>query len=128
VVQLVPLEGLPPFEEVILPPVALEGLRDRGLVMVAVAVTELGQAVRIPRAVQEGLEDVQAGFAREVADDLGELASHLCEGFWPGLHGLAGVGDQHLPWPEETAEYADLVVGAEGAREQAIGVQATAIM
>ena len=122
--ELIQRHGLRPCEEGILPPVAVEGLGEGGLVVLAVAVTERGQVLGVALAGQDGRADPHARRAGDVAATLGARDSHRFEGFVHVLHVRAGRGDAHLPLPLEAAQHADLVVGAEGPREQAVGVQA----
>src|SRR5262245_38118248 len=83
VLERVQLERLPQFEEVVLPPSALESLSDRFYIKFTVAVPELRQALRVPLAIHDSLQGGQPGLAGDVANDLGELDIHLFESFLP---------------------------------------------
>ena len=105
-------------------PIAVQGAGNRGLILFAAAVAELGEGQRITVAVEDGLDDGHAGDPRDVTDHLGELDVQPFEGLPHVLDVLARIRDEHLPLPQVPAQHADLVFGPEGAGEEAIGAQA----
>src|SRR5262249_11113249 len=70
------------------------------------------------------LEDLAAGQAGEVAEDLGELDVPLLQGLLQVLEVAGAVAHQFGPLPQVVAQHGHGGGGAEGGRQQAVGVQA----
>jgi hypothetical protein len=115
--------GLLEGKEVLGAPGALQGLGDVLLIMGAVGVAPLRQALRVTRAREDGREESHAGHAGEVTDDLGEREVHLCQGLGPMLHMVGGVGQEPLPVTERAAQPAHVGLGPQGTREEPVGLQ-----
>src|SRR5258708_5268441 len=74
-------------------------------------------------ALEDGLDEGEAGLGGDGGDALAELEVHQCEGLLHVLDVVAGEGHQHLSLPQVAAEHEDLILGAEGAGEQSAGVE-----
>jgi len=122
-VEVEKLEGLAESEEVFGSPIALEGEGDGGLIVLAAVVPELGQAVRIALACQDGAQDPHAGDAGDIADHVMELEVHLFEGLLHVLNVVGSVAGEHLALAQVAAQDADLIFGAKGGLEQPVGME-----
>jgi hypothetical protein len=87
-------------------------------------VPEFGQLGGITDASQDGLDDLPARAASDVADDLRQLQVHLLQGFLHVLGVLRGVADQVAALPQIGAQLAGLLIGPKGSGEQADAVEA----
>ena len=105
--------GLLEREQVLLAPVAQQGLGESGLADLAVLVAELGELKRVAFALEDGVEDVHAGLAGDVADDLGEFEVHLFECFLDVLNMLRGITDEHLSLSEISTQDDQFIRGPE---------------
>ena len=76
VIECIECEGLLYGKEVLSTPGVLQRLGDVVLIVVAVWVTQLREALRVAFARDDGLEDGHVGRSREVTDHLGELEMH----------------------------------------------------
>ena len=94
------------------------------LIVVAVRMAQLGQALRVALTGEDGLEHGHAGHAGERTDDVGELAMHRCSGLVPMLQRVGGVGQAHLPMPQGAAPHAHVGVRPQGASEEPVGMPA----
>src|SRR5207244_6441056 len=105
-------------------PRALQRLGDVVLIMVAVRIAQLCEVLRVALAREDGREESHAGHARDVTDDWGELAMHLCSGFVHRLHMVGGVGEQPLPMTPRTPQHTHVSCGPQGTSEQPVGMPA----
>ena len=119
----VQLQGLGQLEDMFLPPVPLQRLGDGRLVRLDPIIAQLRQLTRIPLAAHDGLDDVHAGLAGDVADDVLELHVHLGQRLLHMLDMVGRVFHQHRSLAQVATQASDLPVGPEGARQQSVGVQ-----
>jgi hypothetical protein len=102
---------------------SVEGAGDGGEVVLATAVTQGGELVGIALAGEEGADDAQASDADDVGDDEVELEVHLLQAFMDVLDVLSAGAEEHGALAEETPQQDDIGGRAEGAVEQAEGVE-----
>ena len=117
-------EGLLSGKEVLGAPGALQRLGDIGLIVVAVGVAQLRQALRVALARHNGLADGHTGRPSAMTDHLGEREVHLFQGLVPRLEMVGGGGKEPLPVTQGAAQHAHLVSGSNGASEPPLAVQA----
>ena len=100
-------------------PIALQGALDGGVVSLDAAVAKFGQGGAITLAGDDGAQDGLSGVAHDVADDVVQLHVHLGEDLLHALDMATLVGQQHVAVAPEGAQSADLLIGSEGAAQQA---------
>ena len=123
VIEPVQFQGLGQLEDVLLPPVPLQRLGNRGFVCFHARTTKLRQLSGVPFTVHDGLYNVHPGPAGDVADDVLELHVHLGQRLLHMLDMMGRVLHQHGPLSQVAAQTPDLRVGPKGSRQQSIGVQ-----
>ena len=89
----------------------------------AASVAQLGQHDRISLARNDGAEDLQAGHAGDVAEDLGQLEVHEFERLLHALDVLTGEPDVAGALPDQVAQGLRGLVGLKHGRQQAVAVQ-----
>ena len=123
VVEVEQIHGLLQGEEVLLPPMSLKSLGNGGLVVLAPVVPHPGQLAGIALPVYDGPDDLEAGDAGDVADDVLEFDVHLGQGLLHVLDVVGGVPDEHGALAQVGTQDADLSLGTEGSLEQSEGME-----
>jgi hypothetical protein len=116
-------EGLSERKQVLRPVVADERLHDRRFARLDPPVAQRGQRARIAFAVEDRIQDRQAGDTGQVADHVMKVQVHLRERLLHVLHVPCGRFDQHVPMPQIGPQGADLVRRPERSAKQSHRVQ-----
>jgi hypothetical protein len=122
-IRVVQSEALLQGEEVLGAVVAVEGPGDLLAAAAHAGVLQGGEPHRVAFPVEDGAEDPHPGGAGDVADHLVELDVHLGQRLLHALDVRGAVADQGVALAQVAAQHAGLIIGAEGAREQAEGVE-----
>ena len=78
------------------------------------AVAQPGQLPRVPFADHDGFDDVHAGLAGDVSDDVLKLHVHLGQGLMHMLDVVGSVLHQHRPLSQVAAQASGVPVRSEG--------------
>ena len=122
-VDIIELEGLAQGEQVLGAVIADQGLGDGLPGGLDAEIAQGGQPLRIALSGEKGADDAQAGDAGDVADHVVELEIHLDQGFLHVLDVGGGGLDEPGALAPVGAQDADLIGGAEGGGQQAVGVE-----
>ena len=117
-IMLPGLEVLAQGEEMFGSPIALEAAGDGILGSFDAMIFEGGQLEGIALALQDGLDDGQAGDAGQIADDVLELNVHLGQGLVHEADLIGGTTDEAVAVTEERADDANNLRGAKAGVEQ----------
>ena len=123
-IEVVELDCLFKGEEVLGPVVSLKSLGDNFGGILHSWLSHKGKFLGVPFSGYDCPDDVHAGDAGHVCEYLMEVKIHLSEGFLHVLDMVRGVTDKVRPVPPVRPQDAYLIVGAKGAGEEAIGVEA----
>src|SRR6516165_903559 len=123
VVELVQFDGLPQGQEMLLAPIAHQGLGDLLVGVLAALVTPLREYGWIALTRQDRLADPDPGLADDVADDQRQLEVHHHQGLLHVLDVLRRIRDQGLALADEATQHHDVVLGTERLLQQPVAVQ-----
>ena len=110
--------GLLQGKQMLVAPVAAQGLGNLRLARPDAHVLHLGELGAVPFARNDGAHDLLPGLADDVGNHVGQLDIHLRQGLLHVLDMARLVGKQHVPLPRHGAQGADGVLRSESAREQ----------
>ncbi|MCY1297113.1 hypothetical protein D9M70_465400 [compost metagenome] len=105
-------------EQVLLAPVARQGLGDLLGAGLDAAVAVPGQYLGVALAGDDGADDGLAGLPHDVAEHLGELEVHLHQRFLHALHPTGLLDEQHLALTGYGPHHTDVAIGAPGRAQQ----------
>ena len=113
-IEIISLEGLLQGKEVFGSVVALKGFGDFSFRFAAMVIAELSQAGGVVFAGDNSPDDLEAGLAGDVRDDLGEFKVHQLQGFLHMLNMLGAALNEVGAVAGVGSEGAHLFVGVEG--------------
>jgi len=97
--------------------VALKGFGDFSFRVAALVIAEFSQADGVVFPSDNSPNDLEAGLAGDVRDDLGEFEVHQLQGFLHMLNMLAAVSNEVSPLTGVSSEGAHLFIGVERAAQ-----------
>lgn len=103
--------------------VALKGFGDVSFRLAAMVIAEFSQTVGVVFAGDNGPDDVEAGLAGDVRDDLGEFEVHQLQGLLHMLNMLGSASNEVGSMTGISSEGAHLFIGVERAAQQAEGME-----
>ncbi|MCY1241853.1 hypothetical protein D3C84_915260 [compost metagenome] len=87
--------------QMLAPPIALKTPSDSLLACLDAAVGQFSQLHRVPFTCADGSQNLHAGYAGNITDDIGQLDVHLAHGLLHPVQGLRLVFHFASPLPDQ---------------------------